>query len=292
MLYNIRFLLYQIWYIQKKPYLCTIKKEQILLITSKVRRQRYIRQKVMKTINTFNFSEILNGVKNGQVSNLYIVSSRTFEDDANGDTEYKWDNEPYFAGSTLEEATETLQDVASMTSADEFEYVELDVRAIAVNADTFADVDEDEDAEDILLAFAEENADDAEFLDDSLYTQIKAEYESMDGGILVYWAWDRYIGYARTFNRFEVCNDMHITTLSCKPCERAYAENCDLLVTPAEVNACQNASELRDLMNERMADMKLWRNDYSADEFLSEAYEDSDCYGYELPDNDLYTEED
>lgn len=245
----------------------------------------------MKTINTFNFSEIMNGVKNGQVSNLYIITSRTFEDDANGETELKWDNEPYFAGSTIEDATEALQDAASITSADEFEYVELDVRAIAVNADTFATMDEDEDAEDILLAYAEENADDAEFLDDSLTKQIKAEYERMDGGILVYWAWERYIGYARTFNRFEVCNDRYMTTLSCKPCERAYGENCDLLVTPAEVKACQNASELRDLINQRMVEMKLWNNGYNEDTFLREAYEDSERYGYELPENDLYTEE-
>lgn len=246
----------------------------------------------MHSFNSFNFSEILNGVKNGQVSNLYIIYSRTFEDDFYGETDFKWDNEPFFAGSTIEEATEALQNAASMTSADAFELVELDVRAISVNADTFANVDDDDDAEDILLAFAEENADDADSLGGDLFMEIKAEYESMDGGILVYWAWDRYLGYARTFNRFEVCNDIHMTTLYCKPCERAFAENCDLIVSHAEVKACQNASELRDLINERMEEMKLWRNDYSADEFLSEAYEDSDCYGYELPENDLYHEED
>lgn len=246
----------------------------------------------MKTINSFNFSEILNGVKNGQVSNIYIISSRTFEDDFYGETEFKWDNEPFFAGATIEEATEALNDAASMMGTDIFEYVELDVRAIAVNAETFANVDEEDDAEEIIISFAEENADDAEFMDDSLTKQVKAEYEKMDGGILVYWTWDRYIGYARTFNRYEYCNDMHMTTLYCKPCERTYGENCDLLVTPAEVKECQNASELRDLMNERMAAMKMWRNDYSADEFLREAYEDSERYGYELPENDLYTEED
>lgn len=246
----------------------------------------------MKTINSFNFSEILNGVQNGQVSNLYIISSQTFADDANGETEFKWDNEPYFAGTTIEEATEALQDAANITSADKFEYVEMSVRAISVNADTFANVDEDEDAEDIILSFAEENADEAEYMDDSLTQQVKAEYEKMDGGILVYWSWNRYVGYARTFNRFEVCNDMYMTTLACKPCESTFGENCDLLVTPAEVKACQNASELRDLINDRMAEMKLWNNDYNTDEFLSEAYEDSDCYGYELPENDIYTEED
>ena len=246
----------------------------------------------MKTINSYNFSEILNGVKNGQVSNLYIISSRTFEDDANGETEFKWDNEPYFAGATIEEATEALDDAASLASPDYFEYVELDVRAISVNADSFADMDEDEDAEDIILDFATENADDAEYLDDDLSRRIEVEYENLEGAILVYWSWHNYIGYARTFKYFEVCNNPYMTSLSCKPCERTFRENCDVLVSPAEVKACKNASELRDLMNERMAEMKLWRNDYNVDEFLQESYENSRDYGYELPENDLYNEED
>lgn len=45
-------------------------------------------------------------------------------------------------------------------------------------------------------------------------------------------------------------------------------------------------------MNEKMAAMKLWRNDYSASEFLQYSYENSERYGYELPENDLYNEED
>ena len=247
---------------------------------------------IMKTINSYNFSEILNGVKNGQVSNIYIISSQTFEDDANGETELKWDNEPYFAGATIEEATEALENAASLTSADEFEYVELSVRAISVDADTFAEMDEDEDAEDIILDFADENADDAEYLDDDMTKIVKAEYEKLDGAILVYWSWQNYIGYARTFQRFDLCNDIHMTSLSCKPSERTFSENCDVLVSAAEVKDCKNASELRDLMSDRMAEMKLWRNDYNVDEFLKKAYENSRAYGYELPENDIYNEED
>ena len=247
---------------------------------------------IMKTINSYNFSEILNGVNNGQVSNIYIISSQTFEDDANGETELKWDNEPYFAGATIEEATEALEDAASLTSADDFEYVELSVRAISVDADTFAEMDEDDDAEDIILDFADENADDAEYLDDDITTRIDAEYENLDGAILVYWSWHTYVGYARTFQRFEVCIDTRMTSLYCKPCERTFLENCDVLVSPAEVKACKNASELRDLMSERMAEMKLWRNDYSVSDFLKESYENSRDFGYELPENDLFNEED
>ena len=247
---------------------------------------------IMKTINSYNFSEILNGVKNGKVSNLYIIYSQTFEDDANGETQLKWNNEPYFAGATIEEATEALDDAASITSADQFEYVELSVRAIFVNDDTFAEMDEDEDAEDIILDFADENADDAEYMDDDLTRRIEAEYENLDGAILVYWSWHQYIGYARTFRYFEVCNNPYMTSLSCKPSERTFRENCDVLVSPAEVKECKNASELRDLMSERMSEMKLWRNDYSVDEFLKNAYENSRDFGYELPENDLFNEED
>lgn len=246
----------------------------------------------MKTINSYNFSEILNGVKNGQVSNIYIISSQTFEDDANGDTQLKCNNEPYFAGATIEEATEALENAASLTSADQFEYIELSVRAISVNADTFAEMDQNEDAEDIILDFADENADDAEYLDDDLTKIVKAEYDNLDGAILVYWSWHNYIGYARTFKRFEVCNDPHMTSLSCKPSDSIFRENCNVLVSPAEVKACKNASELRDLMNDRMAKMKSWRNDYNVDEFLQKAYENSRDYGYELPENDIYNEED
>ena len=38
--------------------------------------------------------------------------------------------------------------------------------------------------------------------------------------------------------------------------------------------------------------MKLWRNDFNVDEFLQESYENSRDYGYELPENDIYNEED
>lgn len=246
----------------------------------------------MKTINSYNFSEILNGVKNGQVSNIYIICSQTFEDDANGETQLKWDNEPYFAGATIEEATEAIEDVASITSPDYFEYVELDVRAISVNVDTFSDMDDDDDAEDIILDFAHENADDAEYINDDLSRRIEIEYENLDGAILVYWSWHNYIGYARTFQRFDLCNDIHMTSLSCKPSDSAFRENCEVLISPAEVKACKNASELRELMNDRMAKMKSWSNDYNVDEFLKNAYENSRDFGYELPENDLFNDED
>ena len=246
----------------------------------------------MKTINPYNFSEILNGIRNGQVSKLYIISSQTFSDDINCETEFKWDNEPYFAGSTIEEATEDLEDVTAITSADEFEYIELSVRTILVNVNTFADVDDDDNTEDIILCFAGENASNAECEDYDLMRRVWFEYDNIDGAILVYWSWNTYIGYSRKFIRFELCNNPYVTTLYCKPSKRVFQENCDVLVNPSEVKACKNASELLNLMNERMAAMKLWRNDYNASEFLQYAYKNSKRYGYELPENDLYNEED
>ena len=246
----------------------------------------------MKTINPYNFSEILNGIRNGKVSKLYIISSQTFSDDINCETEFKWDNEPYFAGSTVEEATEALEDVTAITSADEFEYIELSVRTILVNADTFADVYDDDNAEDIILGFAGENASNAEWEDYDLMRSVWFEYENIDGAILVYWSWNTYIGYSRKFIRFELCNNPYVTTLYCKPSKRVFQENCDVLVNPSDVKACKNASELLNLMNEKIAAMKLWRNDYNASDFLQYAYKNSERYGYELPENDLYNEED
>lgn len=245
----------------------------------------------MKAINSYNYSEILNGVKNGQVPNLYIIYSQTFADDANGETELKWDNEPYFAGATIEEATKVLEDVSSITSAGEFECVELSVRAISVNANTFDYMEEDDDVEYVIIDFANEHYEDAKCVDDSLTKVIKSEYESLKGAILVYWSWHTYVGYARTFYSFEVCNDPWITRLYCMPSDTVSSENIDVLVSPSEVKACKSASELRDLMEERMAAMKLWRNDYNVMEFLQESYDESSEYGYELPENDLFNEE-
>lgn len=249
----------------------------------------------MKTNTSYNYSEIINSILSGKIDTLYIISSRTYDDDKDHTGDLKWYNEPYFAGTTLEEAQEAMNDAKTDAEADveEYQYITLAANKISVSPEDLADYDEEcDDAELEIESIVDEHKEGAEDIDLPLGSwdiqDVYFQYESMENGILLYWNWDRYVGYARTFRRLEYCVEKK-TTLSCSPTDSAFREECEMLVSPAEVQACHTASELRELMNDRMREMGQWKS-YSKDhyeeidEFLSDCYR----YRYNLPKNDLY----
>lgn len=248
----------------------------------------------MKTISSFNFSEIINDIKSGKIDSLCIVTSELYEDDEY-DPEIIEVNETYFAGTTADEARACINAVEDDTHPDEYEMIMLNALQLHVSAEDFADYDEEcDDAEEFIGNFVDEHSVEADNLGTSDWNvrSVRYEYESMQDGIVIYWSWDREIGYARTFKSLEYCIE-NINTLRCKPVDQVFSTQCSLLVSPSEVKDCKKASELRDLIQQRFDDMKLWRNDCKVDEFMRDLYADAEIYGsiYNLPDNDIYQNE-
>ena len=159
----------------------------------------------MKTISSFNFSEIINDIKSGKIDSLFIVTSDLYEDDGY-DPEIIEVNETYFAGTTADEARACINAVEADTHPDEYEMIMLNALQLHVSAEDFADYDEEcDDAEDFLGNFVDEHSVEADNLGNSDWDvrSVRYEYESMQDGIVIYWSWDREIGYARTFKSLE-----------------------------------------------------------------------------------------
>lgn len=258
----------------------------------------------MKATTSYDFAQIINEILAGKVDTLYIIASGTYDDDEEHNGDLKWYNEPYFAGTTLQEAQDALavaKDEAS-EEVEEYQRITLLANKITVSAADFADLGEDFDEDDAEMAIEEiidAHKDGGGDVPEAYngewdFTDIYPEYESMQDGILVYYRWEPYVGYARKFCGLEYCIEDK-TTLHCKPTERAFAMECEMLVSPAEVRECSSASELRKIMNERLRNMGLWKwhpvSHYDEiDAFLDDCYNDDEYHIYQMPENDYYKE--
>lgn len=257
----------------------------------------------MKTTTSYNFAEIVKAVLSGNVNTLYVIISRTYDDDKEYNGDLKWFNEPYFAGTALQEAQDAMNAAAAEAAEDVEEYQRITLLAnkITVSAADFANLDEDFDDADAEMAIEEivdahkEGADDVpEAYGEWDSMDVFPEYESMEDAILVYYSWEPYVGYARKFHRLEYCIEDK-TTRSCAPKDKAFSVECEMLVSHAEIQKCNSASELRELMNDRLRSMGKWKHDtgnhYTViDAFLDDCYNNDSYHIYQLPENDCYNE--
>lgn len=256
----------------------------------------------MRITTYYNFGEIVKKVLAGKVNTLYIIASGTYDDDEERMGDLKWFNEPYFAGTTLQEAQDTVN-AAKAEAAEDVEYyqrITLLANKITVSPADFSDFSgKAGDAWMAIEEIVDAHKDGAEDVPEAyngewdLITDIYPEYESMQDGILVYYRWEPYVGYARKFCGLEYCIEDK-TTLYCKPKDKAFSMECEMLVSPAEVRECSSASELREMMNERLRSMGLWKwhpvSYYKViDDFLDDCY-NNDSYLYQLPENDYYND--
>lgn len=255
----------------------------------------------MRITTYYNFGEIVNKVLSGKVNTLYVITSQTYDDDEEHNGDLKGNNEPYFAGTTLREAQDTMN-AAKVEAAEDVEYyqrITLFANKITVSPADFADFSgKAGDAWTAIEEIIDAHKDGAEDVPEAysgewdLITDVYPEYESMEDGILVYYRWEPYVGYARKFCGLEYCIEDK-TTISCKPTERAFAVECEMLVSHAEVRECSSASELRKLMNERLKKMGWWKwhtvSHYDEiDAFLDDCYNNDSYHIYQLPENDYY----
>lgn len=81
--------------------------------------------------------------------------------------------------------------------------------------------------------------------------------KSLAGSILVFWSWERYIGYARKCIEVRRAYSEETETLLTKQ-DKVFATQCDILLTAEEV---ENADDLHDAIRERLEDGSWkWNN--------------------------------
>lgn len=242
----------------------------------------------MKAAASFDYSEILKGIKSGNIDTLCIVTSELYEDDKEC-PEHTGRVELYFAGTTGDECRNAINKLADECQPEIYTMVELFASQIHVMPEDFEDSDEDF-AEDEIMNYIAEHYEYSDNIgtDDWNHRTVRYKYESMKDGIIIYWSWETYIGYARKFKKIEYLTD-YFNTFMCKPVDKVFHTQCSLLVSPAEMKELKSASELRDLIISNLNSMGKWRNNCDVDDFLKGIYEDNlFCHSYQLPYNDYY----
>lgn len=109
-----------------------------------------------------------------------------------------------------------------------------------------------------------ENPTDEDFIECANYDFNK----TLDGCILVFWSWERYIGYARKCIEVRRAYSNEDETLLTKQ-DKVFAAQCDILMTKEEV---ENADDLQEAIREKLED-EAWKwTNHSFVEFLIENF--------------------
>ena len=76
---------------------------------------------------------------------------------------------------------------------------------------------------------------------------------SLEGAILVFWSWERYIGYARRFKFIRIATSDDKTAMLTKE-DRVFATQCDVLLTKEEAAEAEENGHWEESVRERLDD--------------------------------------
>lgn len=76
--------------------------------------------------------------------------------------------------------------------------------------------------------------------------------KSLEGALLVFWSWERYIGYARKLIELRYGSNDDTEKMLTKE-DKVFVTQCDVLLTAEEVNAL-TADELEQVVNEKLSE--------------------------------------
>lgn len=92
--------------------------------------------------------------------------------------------------------------------------------------------------------------------------------KSLEGAILVFWSWERYIGYARKFIEIRRADGSDTETILTKE-DKVFATQCDVLLTADEVS--EAGEDLHEAMLDRLQDGSWkWQNERFMEQFVEE----------------------
>ena len=186
---------------------------------------------------------------------VYWINVFTFEDGDNASPDYR-DKE------TLDEfyydydkAYDAVNKVASEQVPDFGERIEVLLMKAEVEPDNLSDIDW-QDIEDLGdAAFGDSELRD--LIDEKCYVELDGheqfvyyDYRSVEDDLLVFWNWERYVGYARNIEEIRR-GYRNETTELCIPIDHTFKTQCSILATKDELEDL-TAEEYKDLVEERL----------------------------------------
>lgn len=231
----------------------------------------------MNTTRHFNFENIIAQIKDAQVEKLYAVevTGRPVDDD----TVSEFDR-LYFAGTTLEEAREVMDEVEK-TIKPEFG-TDIEINLLVCDTNTLPLDDYDPDCDDAEQAIEEAVRGDWDFAcvnEGNAWCSRTVEYpyEKLEGSIIVYWRWETYVGYAMKFQELELMTDSDKTERICVEKDSTSAQQVSVLLRPADIKACASREELAEKIAHELATFKggKWRNLSSTSDYGCTSYENA-----------------
>ena len=191
----------------------------------------------------------------GKALPVWFVEVRTYEDGDNASPDYRnkeTDDSLYF---DYDQAYEAMKEIADEQQADFGERIEVNLMKAEIGPDDLDDVDWEavEDMGEAAFGDSElmdiiEESGSADWTNDERV--IHYEYESVEGALLVFWSWDRYVGYARNFE--EVRSGYYKeTTEMCIPIDKTFSRQCTVLAKASELEGLTD-QERYDLIEERL----------------------------------------
>ena len=188
---------------------------------------------------------------------VWFVQVLTYEDGENASPDYRnkeTDDSLYF---DHDQAYEAMEKIAADQVADFGERIEVNLMKAEVSPDDLEDLDWDDIEELGEAAFGDSELFDIINENGSVdwtgdERVINYEYRSVDGDLLVFWSWNRYVGYARDFE--EVREGMYgETTEMCIPIDKTFSRQCTVLAKADELEGLTD-QERYDLIEERLHD--------------------------------------
>ena len=167
----------------------------------------------------------------------------------------------------IDEARKAMQELADETKPEFGVTTEIILCVAEIGPDDIDGIDTDEDFfdDDDLLEVFKENRD----FEDSIYKDY--EYKSLDGALLVFWRWDKYVGYAR--NIAEIREGWHEDESICIKRDSLTATQCDVLATKEELEGLSD-SDRKTLIRQHL-DESRWKWTFRAEAFIEDYISDN-----------------
>lgn len=201
-------------------------------------------------MNTIEFiKKIKNEGKALTVYNLHITRWEDKEDICNPLSEEDLDGF-YF---DRDDAVKAMEDVAKSTEPEFGVRTEIILYKAEISPDDLDDVDFDEVEEfgdsDLLKIFNY-------YRDYEDSRDVEYQYKSVDGALLVFWSWNRYIGYARDLQ--EIREGMYSEDESiCIKQDKTFVTQCDVLIEKQELEGLSR-EDRRSLIEQRLGESQ-WK---------------------------------
>ena len=220
-----------------------------------------------------NTIEFIKKIKNeGKALTVYHLSKSLWE--AGNDTASAISEEDldgfYF---DREDAVKAMEDVAKSTEPEFGVRTEICLDKAEISPDDLDDVDFDELEEfggmvfgdsDLLEIFNEHRD-----YEDS--RDVEYQYRSVDGALLVFWSWNRYIGYARDLQ--EIREGMYGEDESiCIKQDKTFVTQCDVLIEKQELEGLSR-EDRRSLIEQRLGESQ-WKWTMKAEAYIREYLRD------------------